>query len=111
MLTHILNLVTKSVLHQFEAPKAKEGDVIDDAAKQLAAILNELDNENNSKDAGSDSDGDNDDASSDSDGSDEHDNDNNDRLVDEHDGMSEEELESLEESETNLGHADKGLII
>ena len=94
--THILNLVAKSVLRQFEAPKAKEGNIIDDAAKQLAAIFDELEDEDNSKvsnnnDTSGDGDGNNDDTSSDGDGSDEHEDDNDDGLVDECDGMSEEE--------------------
>ena len=101
--THILNLVAKSVLRQFEAPKAKEGNVIDDAAKQLAAIFDELEDEDNSEvsnnnDSNGDGDGNNNDASSDGDGSDDHEDDDDDGLVDERDGMSEEELASLEES-------------
>ena len=101
--THILNLVAKSVLCQFEAPKAKGGNIINDAAKQLAAIFNELEDEDdsevsNNNDANSDGDGNNDDAGSDGDGSDEDEDDNDDGLVDERDGMSEEELASLEES-------------
>ena len=39
---HILNLVSKSILCQFEAPKAKGGKVLDDAARELAAIFDEL---------------------------------------------------------------------
>ena len=35
--THILNLIAKSILCQFEAPKAKGGKVLDDAARELAA--------------------------------------------------------------------------
>jgi hypothetical protein len=99
--THILNLVAKSVLRQFEAPKAKEDDVIDDAAKQLAAIFDELEDKDevsNNNDAGGDGDSNNDDIGSDSDDSDEHEDDDDDGLVDEHDGMSKEELVSLEES-------------
>lgn len=76
---------------------------MNDAAKQLAAIFNELEDEDdsevsNNNDANSDGDGNNDDAGSDGDGSDEDEDDNDDGLVDEHDGMSEEELASLEES-------------
>ena len=101
--THILNLVTKSVLRQFEAPKAKEGDVIDDTVKQLVAIFNKLEDKDDSKvsnnnDTGGDGDGNNDDIGGDSDSSDEHEDDDNDGLVDEHDGMLKEELASLKES-------------
>jgi hypothetical protein len=101
--THIFNLVAKSVLCQFEAPKAKEDNIIDDAVKQLMAIFDELEDEDdsevsNNNDAGGDGDGNNDDIGSDGDGSDEHKDDDDDGLVDEHDGMSKEELASLEES-------------
>jgi len=89
--THILNLVAKSVLRQFEAPKAKGGDVLDDAAKELAAIFDDLEDEDedglsNTNDAGDDS------------GESDDDDDDDDGLVDERGGMSEEELASLEES-------------
>ena len=40
--TYILNFVAKSVLCQFEALKAKGGDVLDNAAKELTAIFDEL---------------------------------------------------------------------
>jgi hypothetical protein len=101
--THILNLVAKSVLRQFKALKAKEGDIINDAVKQLAAIFDELEDKDdsevsNNNDAGGDGDGNNNDVSGDSDGSDEHKDDDDDGLVDERDGMSKEELTSLEES-------------
>ena len=74
-----------------------------DAEKQLAAIFDELEDEDNSKvsnnnDASSDGDGNNNDAGSDGDGRDEHKDDNDDDLVDERDGMPEEELSSLKES-------------
>lgn len=86
--THILNLVAKSVLRQFEAPKAK--GVIDDAAKELAAIFDELEEEDdevsNNNDAGDDG------------GSDGDEDDDDDGLVDERGEMSEEELANLEES-------------
>ena len=39
---HILNLVAKSVLWQFEVPKSKGGKVLDDAARELAAVLDDL---------------------------------------------------------------------
>ena len=90
--THILNLVAKTVLRQFEAPKTKGGDVLDDAAKELAAIFDDLEDEDedgpsNTNDAGDDS-GE----------SDDYEDDDDDGLVDERGGMSEEELASLEES-------------
>jgi hypothetical protein len=39
---HILNLVAKSVLRQFEAPKANGKNIPCEAAKELAAVSNEL---------------------------------------------------------------------
>ena len=42
---HILNLVAKSVLRQFEGPK--KGKAADDAAKELAADVDEMDVDNN----------------------------------------------------------------
>ena len=43
--THILNLVAKSVLRQFEAPKAKGIDSINEAMKELVAVSDELKDE------------------------------------------------------------------
>ena len=88
--THILNLVAKSILCQFEAPKAKGGKVLDDAARELAAVFDELDKGSN---GGHEESGEGND--------DEDDNtidDDEDGLPEERDGMSEEELVSLEES-------------
>jgi hypothetical protein len=94
--THILNLVAKSVLRQFESPKAKGGKVLDDAAKELAAVFDQLedgdDKASNSslgdiEGSGEGSNDDNDDLVDDEDG-----------LSDERDGMSEEELATLEAS-------------
>jgi len=93
--THILNLIAKSVLCQFEVPKAKGGNILNDAAKELAAIFDDLEDEDedgpsNTNDTGDDS--------GESDDHDDNDNNDNDGLVDEQGGMSEEELASLEES-------------
>jgi Ran GTPase-activating protein (RanGAP) involved in mRNA processing and transport len=90
--THILNLVAKSVLHQFEAPKAKGGDVLDDAAKELAAIFDEVEDGENEGGASND-------YNTAEDGErDEHEDDDDDGLVDERDGMSNDEVASLEKS-------------
>lgn len=40
---HILNLVCKSILRQFDIPKAKQGDTLDEAAQALAMLAKELD--------------------------------------------------------------------
>ena len=41
--THILNLVTKGIIKQFDVPKARAGKVLDDAANELAALAVDLD--------------------------------------------------------------------
>lgn len=98
--THILNLVAKSVLHQFEAPKSKGGKVLDDAVRELATIFNELEDDDGdlNDDVESDSRGNEDSDEGDEDMDDDLDDDNDDGLLDKRDGMSEEELASLEKS-------------
>ena len=83
---HILNLVAKSVLRQFETPKAKGMKAMEDAAKELAAVTDEIDNDD---DEGPEDGDDVDDDVVD---------DDDDGLPDERDELSEEELSSLEES-------------
>jgi hypothetical protein len=41
--THILNLVAKSIIKQFDVPKARADEVLDDAANSLAALAVDLD--------------------------------------------------------------------
>ena len=85
--THILNLVAKSVLRQFEAPKMKEIDSINDAMKELAAVADELEDDGDDvaveEEGGDDGDGDDDD---------------DDGLPEEREGMTEEQLAELEAS-------------
>lgn len=88
---HILNLVAKSVLRQFEGPK--KGKVADDAAKELAAVVDEMDVDN---DEASDS-GSNEGGNECDDGDDDDDDDDEDGLQEE-DEMSVEEMLSLKES-------------
>ena len=40
---HILNLVAKCILRQFDLPKGDDGGGLDDAAKALAALASEID--------------------------------------------------------------------
>jgi hypothetical protein len=40
---HILNLVAKSIIKQFDVPKARANEVLDDVAKELAALAVDLD--------------------------------------------------------------------
>jgi len=98
---HILNLVAKSVLPQFEAPKSKGGKVLDDVARELAAVLDDLeglDDDDVASKSGDDEDG--------GEGGDDVDDDvvddDEDGLLDERDGISEEELASLEKSVKQL---------
>jgi hypothetical protein len=81
---HILNLVVKSILRQFEAPKGKAMD--EAAAKELAAVLNEIDFDDEASDVGDD------------DVDDDVDDDNEDGPPDEQDDLSEQELLSHKES-------------
>ena len=54
---HILNLVAKSILRQFEAPKSKGGKVLDDAARELATIFDDLEDDDVDLNDDMDSDG------------------------------------------------------
>jgi len=95
--THILNLVAKSVLCQFEAPKSKGGKVLDDAARGLAAIFDDLEDDDVELD-GASNEGNEDGSEGNDDVDDDVVDDDEDGLLDERDGMSEEELASLEKS-------------
>ena len=88
---HILNLVAKSVLRQFEGPK--KGKAVDETAKELAADVDEMDVDNNEASDGGSNKGGNDCE----DGDDNVVDDNEDGLLDE-DEMSMEERTSLKES-------------
>ena len=97
---HILNLVAKSVLRQSEAPKAKGGKVPDNAAKELAAVFDDLEDDTDASDGIRDNAGKEPDSRGNDDGSEEEDDcvvdDNEDGLPDEWDGMEEEELANHE---------------
>jgi nucleoside-diphosphate-sugar epimerase len=98
--THILNLVAKSVLRQFEAPKSKGRNVLDDAARELATIFDDLEDDDVdlNDDAESDGGGNEDSGEGDEDVDDDVVDDDDDGLPDEREGMSEEELANLEKS-------------
>lgn len=81
--THILNLVAKSVMKQFDLPKRKAGEALDAAAEGLAQLSNEVEMEG--KLSGGDF-------------SDEDEDDNNEGLTDIRDEMSEEEVFRLNAS-------------
>jgi len=40
--THILNLVVKSVIHQFDLPKSKGDKILDDTAKELLSLAGNI---------------------------------------------------------------------
>jgi hypothetical protein len=84
--THILNLVAKCILKQFDVPKAKAGVVLDDVAAALQDLAGEIETEEA-------------DMAREMSGELEADDDGNDQsLLDARAGMSEEEVTELEES-------------
>ena len=97
---HILNLVDKNVLHQFEAPQEKGNKVMDKAARELAAVVDELDDEHNSDVEGGGNEGGSNEAGGVGNDSEDDDtvDDDEDGLPDERVKISEEELTTLEGS-------------
>lgn len=83
--THILNLVAKSILRQFDVPKAKAGEALDAAATALAALAADLQTEEEAMKM--DADGESDEEEDDMDG-----------LVEIEELMTPEEIEELEAS-------------
>jgi len=81
---HIINLVAKSVLRQFEPPKARDKDLLSEGAKELAALAEDLEE---SLDDHNGEDNDLDELEDDNEGGEQ----------DEREGMSEEEIAELEE--------------
>jgi len=81
---HILNLVVKSIIKQFDLPKAQADGIIDEATKELLALAGDIDlEEEQTRDDGKD---------------DEDDNDNEEGWVDERQSMAEWEKDELDES-------------
>ena len=82
--THILNLVTKSMIKQFDLPKANAGEAVTTMAQSLSTLADDI--ETKETDMGGDmaQDGDNEDEE--------------DRLADVCNGMSDEEIAKLNES-------------
>ena len=83
--THILNLVAKCILKQFDVPKAKAGIVLDDAAAALQDLAGDIEAEEGDMALAGDM-------------SSEADDDNEQSLLDAQEGMSEEEVTALEKS-------------
>jgi hypothetical protein len=82
--THILNLVVKVILRQFDVPKAKAGEALDAASQALADLAGDIDMEEEAMDGGGD--GDDDDV------------DEDEGWFDPRNGMSQEEREELDDS-------------
>lgn len=80
---HILNLIAKSIIRQFDVPKAQANKVFDKATTALIELAGNIDFEEQEM--------------AEDDGDDE-DNENTDDWVDERDNMAEEQLASLNES-------------
>ena len=83
---HIINLIAKTVIRQFDVPQAQEGEVIDEAMKELRALAGDLDVEELVTQA----------ANSQSDDGDDDEDDDIEGWVDERQKMSELELNELE---------------
>jgi hypothetical protein len=82
--THILNLVAKSVMKQFDLPKAKAGEALTAAAQALSTLAGDIETEETEMGGDMAQDGDDDD--------------DEDGLADVRDGMSDEEIAELDES-------------
>jgi hypothetical protein len=99
--THILNLVAKSILHQFEARKKPDDDEPkddDEATKAFAALARELELEDHSGDLGCLAEDSGERPGLDGEDLDNEAEDDEEGLCDERDGMSEEEEAELEEN-------------
>jgi hypothetical protein len=57
--THILNLVVKAILRQFDVPKAKADEALDKASQALVELAGNIDTEEEAMDDGRDGDVDN----------------------------------------------------
>lgn len=82
---HMVNLIAKSVIRQFDAPKTKGNESFDDVLRELMVTAEDLDEEEAATREGEESD-------------DESDDDNVDGFVNELEEMSEEEQKELDEN-------------
>jgi hypothetical protein len=83
---HIINLIAKTIIQQFDVPKAREGEIVDEALRELRALAGDIDIEELLMKAG---------AAKDDDNNEEDDDDNEEGWVDERGEMSEFEAEEL----------------
>ena len=84
--THVLNLIAKSIIRQFDVPKSQHNQALDDRIHELQALAVDIDVEEKSMRNGDEI------------GSDDNDNDNMDGWIDERAKMSVEDVEKLDES-------------
>jgi len=84
--THVLNLVVKSVIRQFDLPKSKGDKILDDAAKELLSLAGNIEFEEDEL------------ARRDANEEEEDDDDNVEGWIDERTLMTDIELEELDES-------------
>jgi hypothetical protein len=82
--THIINLVAKSIMKQFDLPKARVGEALDAAAQALATLSSDIEREERSMEGDL--------------VRDEEQDDNNEGLVDIRQEMSDEEITALDKS-------------
>jgi hypothetical protein len=83
---HVLNLIAKSIIRQFDIPKTLQDEAIDDRIRELQALAVDIDLEEKTTRHGLES------------RSDEDDEDNIDGWIDERESMSAEDVEKLDES-------------
>jgi hypothetical protein len=81
---HTISISAKAILKQFDVPKAKDGEALDEAAQALADLANEIDIEERETQVMNDDDGEDDEPLN--------------SWVDFREGMTAEQLEELEES-------------
>ena len=84
--THVLNLIAKSVIQQFDIPKAEQNETLDNRIQQLQVLAADIDLEEESTRNGMEI------------GSDENEEDNVDGWIDEREKMSADNVEMLDES-------------
>lgn len=84
--THVLNLIAKSIIRQFDVPKVKQDQMLDDGIQELQALAVDIDTEENVTRTSADVQDDEDEE------------DNVDGWIDERDKMSPEDIKMLDDS-------------
>lgn len=84
--THVINLVAKSIIQQFDVPKNLKKDIIDEALAELRVLADDLEREEEETKRGS----------STAEGDEEGDDENTEGWVDEREEMTDEEIAKLE---------------